>query len=327
MRTVFRLSVLLAGFLSFSSFAFAQNSKPSPTPLPQDNQIRSDVVNVRVPIIITDKKTKQPVTGLTLADFQILEDGIKQDILSFRDEKDNDPIYVAVLMDTSPSTAGKLSFEQQAAKNFIYTVTRLRKDKVAFMTFDDNLEFIQDFTDKLDLLDRAVDKVKKIGNQTALYDAVYTICDEKLRGVPTNKRVIVLITDGDDTYSRADLEDAIDIAQRTDTIVFAISTKGGFAGSTVPGIEAGNVKDKVDKALDKLCGLTGGRVFYTGDMIELERAFTNISKQLRSQYVLAYEPKNKNYDGKDRKIEIKLANPQKNWEVQYKKGYKANREQ
>jgi Ca-activated chloride channel family protein len=165
-----------------------------------------------------------------------------------------------------------------------------------------------------------------VGNQTALYDAIYTICDEKLRSVPSFKRVIVLITDGDDTYSRTDLQDVIDIAQRTDTIIFAISTKGGFAGSTVPGVEAGIVKDTADKILDEICNRTGGDAFYTGDMIALERAFTRISKQLRSQYILQYEPLNKNYDGKRRKIEVKLVNPQKNWEIQYKKDYYAKRE-
>lgn len=326
MRTFFRLSILLAVTLSFASLAFAQNAKPSPTPPSGDDKQQILIQEVRVPIIVWDKKTKQPVSGLTISDFQIFEEGQLQTIKSFRDEKDNDPIYIAVLMDTSPSTSGKLKFEQEAAKNFIYTVTRVRKDKVAFMTFDDKIELHQDFTDKLDLLDRAVDKVKKVGNQTALYDAVYNIIDEKLRSVPSFKRVIVLITDGEDTYSRADMKDVIDIAQRTDTIIFAISTKGGFAGSTVPGVEAGIVKDTSDKILDEICDKTGGDAFYTGDMLALERAFTRISKQLRSQYIVQYEPTNKNYDGKERKIEVKLVNPQKNWEIQAKRGYNATRE-
>jgi Ca-activated chloride channel family protein len=311
-----------------SNAAFAQRAKPSPTPPTQTVDDGGQIIirEVRVPIIVTDKKTKQPVSGLTKESFQVFEEGQQQEVKSFRDERDNDPVYVAVLMDTSPSTAGKLKFEQEAAKNFIYTVTRLRKDKVAFMTFDDNITLHQDFTDKLDLLDRAVDKVKKVGNQTALYDAIYEICDEKLRSVPSFKRVIVIITDGEDTYSRAELQDVIDIAQRTDTIIFAISTKGGFAGSTVPGVEAGIVKDRSDKILDEICDKTGGDAFYTGDMLALERAFTRISKQLRSQYILQYEPTNKTYDGKYRKIEVKLINPQKNWEIQFKRGYWAKRE-
>jgi hypothetical protein len=106
---------------------------------------------------------------------------------------------------------------------------------------------IQDFTDKLDLLDKSVDKVNKTGSQTALYDAVWQFSDEKMRNAP-GRRVIVVITDGEDTFSRAELKDAIDIAQRTETTIFAISTKAGFLGS-VPGVEAGTVKDKGDKYL------------------------------------------------------------------------------
>ncbi len=327
MKIVFRLSSLLIVSLFALSIAFAQNTKPSPTPTPQsgdDNQ-RVFIREVRVPVIIMDKKTKLPVTGLTKTDFQIFEDGQLQKIESFSDEKANEPIFVAVLMDTSPSTAGKKKFSQEAAINFIHTVTRLRKDKVAFMTFDDRITLHQDFTDKLDLLSVAVDKAKRVGNQTALYDAVYEICDEKLRNVP-GKRVIVLITDGDDTYSRANLDDVIDIARRTDTTIFALSTKGGFAGSTVPGVQAGIVKDAEDKVLDKICDVTGGAAFYTGDMLALEKAFTRISKQLRSQYIIRYVPINNNYDDTERKIDVKLVTSEKSLEIQFKKGYKAKRE-
>src|SRR5258705_7283321 len=145
-------------------------------------------------------------------------------------------------MDTSPSTAGKLKFQQESAMNFIQTVVRPRKDRVLFGTFDDEITLLQDFTDKLDLLDKAVFGVKKVGKQTALFDAVWQFCDEKMRSV-SGRRVLVLITDGEDTYSRANLNDAIDIAQRTETTIFAISTKAGFS-SAVPGVEMGQVKDE-----------------------------------------------------------------------------------
>ena len=98
---------------------------------------------------------------MTRGDFEVYEDGIKQEVTFFTDEKTNPPVYVGVLMDTSPSTAGKMDFSKRAAKDFIYTVVRLRKDKAAFMTFDHEVNLIQDFTDKLDLLDKAVEKVKK----------------------------------------------------------------------------------------------------------------------------------------------------------------------
>ncbi|MEO7660367.1 MAG: VWA domain-containing protein, partial [Pyrinomonadaceae bacterium] len=240
----------------------------------------------------------------------------------FSDEKTNPPVFVGVLMDTSPSAAGKINFSKEAAKNFIYTVTRLRKDKAAFMTFDHEVVLRQDFTDKLDLLDRAVDKIKKPGSQTALYDAVWQFADEKLRNVP-GRRVIVVITDGDDTFSRAELKDAIDIAQRTETTIFGISTKAGFLG-TVPGVEAGTVKDKGDKYLTQLCEDTGGEAFFTGDMLELERAFKRISEELQSQYLITYKPADQNYDGRERKIEVRLADREKagKYKIRTKSSYR-----
>jgi Ca-activated chloride channel family protein len=224
-------------------------------------------------------------------------------------------------MDTSPSTAGKLKFEQESAKNFIYTVTRLRKDKAAFMTFDHEITLRQDFTDKLDLLDRAVDSVKKAGMQTALYDAIWQFCDEKMRTAP-GRRVIVVITDGEDTYSRARLMDAIDIAQRTETTIFAISTKAGFSG-TVPGVEAGQVSDSGDRDLEKLCAETGGSAFFTGDALALERSFTKISKELRSQYIVTYKPSNDAYDGSFRRIDVKLTGERGGLKVRTRRGYTA----
>lgn len=297
---------------------------PTPTPPPATGQTdQGDTVfirEVRVPITVLDKN-KQPVPGLTQNDFQIYEDKKLQTIVSFRDEKDNPPIYAVVMMDTSPSAAGKFRFEQEAAKDFIYTVTRLRKDKIAFLTFDHEVTLRQDFTDKLDLLDRAIDAVKKPGSQTALYDAIYQFCDEKMTGLP-GRHVIVMITDGDDTYSKATVEEAIEIAQRTETTVYIISTKAGFSG-TVPGVEAGMVADTGDKAIMRLANETGGASFFTGDTLALERSFTRIAKELRSQYVATYVPANNRYDGSNREIEVKLVDNSKNYKLRAKKGYRA----
>jgi Ca-activated chloride channel family protein len=323
--------VLLLGCFALASnmsTTLAQQTaqpKPTPRPTPDASGQTPDVVNVtinrvRLPISVLDKKG-QPIGGLTANDFQILEDKLPQVIETFADEKQNVPLYVGVMMDTSASTAGKLKFEQESAKNFIYTVTRLRKDKVAFVTFDDDINLRQDFTDKMDLLDRAVESVKKPGTHTALYDAVWQFCDEKMRSAQ-GVRVIVVVTDGEDTYSRATLRDAIDIAQRTETSIFAISTKAGFAG-TVPGVEAGTVMDSGDKDLVKLCEETGGAAFFTGDLLALERAFGKISKQLHSQYIVTYKPTNNTFDGSYRRIEVKLANSRDGLKIRAKKGYAA----
>jgi Ca-activated chloride channel family protein len=301
---------------------FAQKPKATPTPIPEDPQsIRIPIRRVRLPITVTDKKGNF-VPGLTRNDFVILEDKVPQIIETFSDDLAPAlPLYVAVLMDTSPSTAGKLKFQQESAMNFIATVVKARKDRVLFGTFDDEITLLQDFTERLDLLDKAVYSVKKMGKQTALFDAIWQFCDEKMRSVP-GRRVLLLVTDGEDTYSRANIRDAIDIAQRTETTIFAISTKAGFL-STVPGVEAGQVADKKDRDLQTLAEETGGSAFFTGDMIALEKSFNRISKELRAQYLVTYDPTNKKYDGTFRKIDVKLADGRGDLKVKTKKGYKA----
>ncbi|HEV2862652.1 MAG TPA: VWA domain-containing protein [Pyrinomonadaceae bacterium] len=320
-----------------ASAAHAQPGTPAPrqTPTPEaapqqdDGQaVTTFIREVRVPVTVTDKKGV-PVTGLLKSDFQVFEDKVPQDFQFIGElaELQKLPVYVAVLMDTSYSTAGKLKFEQEAALNFLHTVTRLRKDRAAFVTFDDEVKLRQDFTTNLDFLTNAVNAVKKPGLHTALYDAVWQFCDEKMRDIGGGgRRVIVLITDGEDTYSRMTLREAIEIAQQTDTVIFSLSTKGGFTGSSVPGVEAGTVKDTGDKNLEKLAEETGGRAFFTGDMLALERAFKRIGEELRSQYILSYTPSNKAFDGSRRDIEVKLTNKKDGYRVRSKDGYRATRD-
>ena len=313
--------VSIAAALSIS--AQKPKASPSPTPASENPQGIEKIAirRVRLPITVTDKKGNF-VPGLTKGDFTILEDKIPQTIETFSDDlSQTTPLYVAVLMDTSGSTAGKLKFQQEASMNFISTVVKPRKDRVLFATFDDEINLMQDFTDKLDLLDKAVYNVKKIGTHTALFDAIWQFCDEKMRSVP-GRRVLLVVTDGEDTYSRANIRDAIDIAQRTETTIFAISTKAGFL-ATVPGVEAGQVSDKKDKDLQTLAEETGGAAFFTGDMVTLERSFTKISKELRAQYLVTYNPTNKSYDGSFRKIDVKLSDGRGDLKVRTKRGYKA----
>ncbi len=327
-RLITHIFFALALAVTGSVTLHAQQPKPSPTPPPSADADPGDGgierVNTRIvklPITVVDKKGA-PVGGLTASDFQVFEDKRAQQVASFSSDAQKTPLYIGVLMDTSSSTAGKLKFEQEAAKNFIYTVTRVRKDKVAFVTFDDEVKLRQDFTDKLDLLDRAIDNVKKPDGHTALYDAVWQFCDEKMRGV-TGTRVLLVITDGEDTYSRAQLRDAIDIAQATETAVFVISTKGGFAGSTVPGVQGGTVSSGTDRDLEKLCAETGGRTFFTGDLLALERSLTKIAQELRAQYVVTYRPDNRAYDNSYRRIEVRLANERDGMKVRTRRGYTA----
>ena len=300
----------------------AQKPKASPTPPTEDPQgtVKIPVRRVRLPITVTDKKGNF-VPGLTQNDFLILEDKVPQAIETFSDDlSQTTPLYVAVLMDTSPSTAGKLKFQQESAMNFIQTVIKPRKDRVLFATFDDQIKLLQDFTDKLDLLDKAVYSVKSMGKQTALFDAIWQFCDEKMRSVP-GRRVLLIVTDGEDTYSRANLRDAVDIAQRTETTIFCISTKAGFL-ATVPGVEAGQVADKKDKDLLTLSEETGGRMINVGtNGRKLEAAFQQIEEELRTEYLASYTPTNAKQDGTFRHISVQCKGD--DLKVQVRRGYYA----
>lgn len=313
-------TLLIAGL--FGVHAKQDPGKPaqSPSQQKQDDvapgQISTTTVNVRLPVTVVDGKSGRFIVDLKQGDFEISEDKTQQRIESFLPQSDL-PLDVAVLMDTSNSVKPKLKFERDAAISFLYTMLESRKDRALFATFDSEVELHQDFTNRLDLLTKAIDGVKAQG-ETRMYDAIYSVCEEKMAASPGRRRAMVIITDGEDTVSEHILKDAIDIAQRSETTVFVISTKaGGFFG-----VEGGTVDRREDKDLRKLAEETGGRAFFTGQVIELERSFSAIAKELRSQYLIAYSPTNEKFDGKFRAVEVRLLNI-KDLRLRTKKGYTA----
>jgi Ca-activated chloride channel family protein len=297
-----------------------ENRPPKEKPAEQQDtapgQISTVTVNVRLPITVSDSKSGRFVIDLKQQDFEIMEDREAQKIESFLSQTEL-PLDIAVLMDTSNSVKPKLKFEKDAAVSFLQTMLTSRRDRALFATFDSQVELHQDFTNRLDLLTKAIDKVKAQG-ETRLYDAVYQICEEKMFALTGRRRAIVIISDGEDTISEKSLNEAIDIAQRSETVIFVISTKaGGFFG-----VQAATVDRQEDKDIKRLAEDTGGRAFFTAEVIELERSFTRIAIELRSQYILSYSPSNERFDGKFRTIEVRLPN-YKNYRIRAKKGYSA----
>src|SRR5262245_21728745 len=291
-------------------------NKPGNTDPEQIKEVTT-TINVRLPVTIMDKNNRF-VVDLKETDFAIIEDKAQQTIIKF-DPQSNLPLDVAMLMDTSNSVKPKLKFEKDAAYSFLETVLKYRQDRALFATFDSQVELHQDLTNRLDLLTKAIDKVKAQG-ATKMYDAIYSVCEEKMMA-PTSlgrRRAMVVISDGEDTDSEHTLQDAIEIAQASETTVYVISTKsGGFFG-----VQAGTVDRKEDKELKRLAEDTGGRAFFTAEVIELEKSLTQITRELRNQYMIVYEPTNNNYDSKERRIEVKLPN-HKGLKVRTKTGYKA----
>lgn len=317
MRRFSSLIVFIAAAALFiATGALAQ--KPAPRPdqsrqQPSQDDITIGTLEVRLPLTVKEKN--RFVTGLSQANFEVYEDGKKQKIEKFLSPSQL-PLNIAVLMDTSNSVKLKLPFEKDAAEDFVATVTTYRrKDMVLFATFDSVVELHQDFTEAQEPLIRAIKKVKA-GGDTRLYDAVYRVIEEKmasLRGSDA-RRIIVVLSDGEDTASERSLKDAIQIAQQHDVTIFGISTKN-FSGIT-----AGMVQNSDDKKLRELCEQTGGQVFVPSQKIELYRAFSQVRDDLRQEYVIYYIPQNQSKTGKDRKIKVKLLRA--DGDMYHKQGYK-----
>ncbi|HEX8185319.1 MAG TPA: VWA domain-containing protein, partial [Blastocatellia bacterium] len=191
---------------------------------------------------------------------------------------------------------------KDAAEDFVATVTTFRrKDQVLFATFDSDVELHQDFTDAQEPLIRAIKSVKA-GGYTRLYDGVYRVIEEKMANLQGSdaRRIIVVLSDGDDTASERSLKDAIEMAQRYDVTVFGISTKN------FKGITAGTTDTADDKELRRLCEATGGQLFLPSQKTELFRAFSQVAQDLRQEYVVFYKPDDQSKAGKRREIKVKL---------------------
>jgi len=266
-------------------------------------QVRVELVNVLA--TVTDKKNRL-VTDLTKNDFRVFEDGRPQEIRFFSRETDL-PLRIGLLIDTSNSIRGRLHFEQQAAVDFLNAVLRPDKDLAFVVAFDVEHEVVQDYTDEMEKLSAAINRLKA-GGVTSLYDAVVFSCQEKLSSFPPQegyvRRVMIVLSDGQDNRSVHTEDEAVATAQRAEVTLFTISTSLGERG-------------KGDKVLAQLAGATGGRAFFeAGDLAE---NFEEITHELRSQYSLAYVSTNREHDGTFRTITIQPV--RKNLRVRARPGY------
>jgi Ca-activated chloride channel homolog len=308
-------AVAIALFASALTFAQKPADKPQqkkPQPPAQDDQTtKVGVYEVRLPVTVKAKGKFVP--GLTERNFEVYEDGKRQKIETFI-APSKLPLNIAVLMDTSNSVKLKLPFEKDAAEDFVATVTTYRrKDQVSFTTFDSDVELHQDFTDNQELLIKAIRKVKA-GGYTRIYDAVYRIIEEKLANLLGDaRRIIVVLSDGEDTASEHSLRDAIEMAQRYDVTIFGISTKN-FKGTG-----SGLVETSDDKELRRLCEATGGQIFLPSEKIDLFKAFTQVAQDLRQEYVIYYRPTVQEKIAKRREIRLKLVSA--DGHLSYKEGY------
>jgi Ca-activated chloride channel family protein len=275
--------------------------------------IKKRVDEVNVLFIATDHHGKF-VRNLTQGDFTILDDHQPpQSIVNFRRETDL-PLELGLLVDTSGSVHSRFDFEQEAAVSFLQHTLRANFDKAFVMGFSSHSQVTQDFTDSVRLLETGVRTLHN-GGGTALYDAIYRACREKLSKDKADhpvRRAIIVVSDGEDNQSEVTRGAAIEMAQRSEVIIYAISTDD--SGLILRG----------DKSLQQLADATGGRAFFPFKMKDIKNSFAAIEDELRSQYVVSYRPANFDADGRYRSIEITAL--KKDLQVRARKGYYAPRQ-
>src|ERR1700687_2298305 len=271
---------------------------------------RVDEVNVL--FIATDRHGKF-VRNLNQNDFSIFDDHKPvQSIINFRRETDL-PIELGLLVDMSGSVQGRFGFEKEAATGFLQHIIRPGYDRAFVVGFNKESRLTQDFTDKVPLLSAGVQRLSN-GGGTALYDAIYKACKEKLLREHSDhpiRRAIVILSDGEDNQSEYTRAQAIEMAQRAEVLIYAISTDD--SGLILRG----------DKVLEDLASATGGRAFFPYKMKDITRSFAAIEDELRSQYAVSYKPSDFDADGRYRSIQITAL--KKDLQVRARRGYYAPR--
>ena len=275
--------------------------------------IKVGVNEVNVIFTVTDKRNHF-VKDLQQGDFKFIDDGKPvAHVNSFRRET-NLPLRVGLLIDASNSVRDRFKFEQESAIEFLNQIIRPRSDKAFVIGFDTTAEVTQDFTDDTDLLGKGV-RMLRPGGGTAMYDAIYYACRDKLMkenaGVATRK-AIILLSDGEDNQSRVTREEAVEMAQRAEVIVYTISTN------------TSGIKLRGDKVLERFADATGGRAFFPFKISDVANAFSEIQDELRSQYAVSYVPADFKHDGRYRPIDIQADS--KKYKVRARKGYYAPRQ-
>lgn len=291
---------------------------PPPTPDPDDEIIKIDTEVVNV-LFTAQDRGRRLLTSLKQEDIKLFEDGKEQEISAFSRQIDL-PLSLAILIDVSGSQERTLPEEKSAAISFLETVVRPAKDEVAVISFTGEATLEQGMTNNLTRLRRSIDRVRfvppagyigggvstgtppinggSLQGSTAIWDAIWVASDEILGPAPDRtRRAIILLSDGINTSGQKKLDEAVQAALRSEAIIYSIGIGDDFQF----GVDRGS--------LNKISERTGGRAYFPRDESELRAAFRQIQEEMRSQYLVAYEPTNQNRDGSYRKIEVQLVNP------------------
>lgn len=287
-----------------SSTQQTNSANPADEPIPT---IKVQVNEVNLIFTVTDKKGRF-ITGLQRQNFGLLDDGRPPEAVLGFTQQTNLPLRVGIMLDTSSSIRQRFQFEQDSAIEFLLQILHLN-DKAFVEGFDITTDIAQGFTNNVDLLNQGIRKLRP-GGGTAMYDALYKTCRDQMLSLPepgSVRRALILVSDGDDNYSRAQESDAIKMCQRANTIVYAISTNVSPS------------RDKGDDVLKNIAEATGGRAFYPVKIEDVALGFRSIEQELRSQYSLVYRPADFRQDGSFRTIYLQALDPR--YHVRAQKGY------
>ena len=286
-----------------------KQATPPPT-AQQETPITLDVTRVNLLFTVSDKKGRF-VTDLAKTDFEIVDSKKPQDIVEFTAETDL-PLRLAILIDTSNSIRERFRFQQEAASDFVNTVIRPHEDRAVVVSFDTAPELVADLTDDTEKLNAAI-KGLRPGGGTALYDAIFFACRDKLmQDQPRHKfrRAMVILSDGDDNQSRWTRDQALEMAHKADVVIYSISTNR-------LGIESDG-----DKVMKYFAEQTGGQVFFPFKAQDMAQSFENIANELRHQYNVLYRPEPLKTDGLYHPVDVKVRG-RKDLVVRARHGYYA----
>jgi VWFA-related protein len=281
---------------------------PAPTPK-AESKIEIEVPRVPLLFTVSDKKGRF-ITDLQQKDFRIRDNKKQQELLAFARES-NLPLRIGILIDTSNSIRDRFRFEQEAAIEFVRSVLHSEQDKAFLVRFDTAAELVVDFTHDADRLARGI-RDQRPGGGTALYDAIYFSCRDKLpEDSPPEqfRRALVVLSDGEDNLSKVSREQALEQAHRAEAVVFTISTNR--SGQPMDG----------DKVLRRFSEQTGGLSFQPFQATDLGQSFENIANELRHQYFLLYAPNPFVADGRFHEVEVQTSS--KDYRVRARRGYYA----
>lgn len=315
---------------------------PTPTPTEEGVELQEDEV-VRVVTDLTNvlftatDKNRRFVATLHKEDIRITEDGQAQEVFTFQTQADL-PLTLAILIDTSASQERTLPDEKAAARAFIDAIIRQGKDEAAVVSFTGESTLEQSLTGNVSRLRQAVDRIdfvppsgyvgggvvvgtppisgtnQSLAGSTAIWDAIWVTSDEVLsEAADKTRRAIILVTDGVNTSGRKEMSDAIDRAIKADALIFAIGIGDNYR---YQGVDEGSLR--------KVAERTGGRAYFPRDGQDLGRAFAQIERELREQYLVAYSPTNQKRDGSFRHVKIEIVNPElrgQSINLNYRQGY------